>query len=121
MTAPHEERRRFHRIGFDAPVVLVQGDKRWDTQVQDVSLKGLLTDRPANWSADPEAPLEATLDLGGSILVTLKVALMRDQADSLGFACQHIDLDSISHLRRLVELNLGDEQLLERDLTALGA
>ncbi|NQD96622.1 PilZ domain-containing protein, partial [Pseudomonas sp. CrR25] len=28
--------------------------------------------------------------------------------------------DSISHLRRLVELNLGDEALLERELTALG-
>jgi len=33
---------------------------------------------------------------------------------------QHIDLDSISHLRRLVELNLGDEALLERELAALG-
>ena len=32
---------------------------------------------------------------------------------------KHIDLDSISHLRRFVELNLGDEQELERELGAL--
>jgi hypothetical protein len=36
-----------------------------------------------------------------------------------GFKCEHIDLDSISTLRRMVELNLGDSTLLERDLIAL--
>ena len=30
-----------------------------------------------------------------------------------------IELDSIVHLKRLVELNLGDESLLERELTEL--
>lgn len=28
-------------------------------------------------------------------------------------------LDSVSHLRRLVELNLGDDMLLERELEAM--
>lgn len=37
----------------------------------------------------------------------------------LGFRCDHIDLDSISHLKRLVELNLSDEALLERELSEL--
>jgi hypothetical protein len=50
----------------------------------------------------------------------MEVVLTRAQPQSLGFVCRHIDLDSISHLRRLVELNLGDEQLLERELAALG-
>jgi hypothetical protein len=45
---------------------------------------------------------------------------MRDEQELLGFVCQYIDLDSISHLRRLVELNLGDGSLLERELAALG-
>jgi hypothetical protein len=35
--------------------------------------------------------------------------------------CESIDLDSITHLRRLVELNAGDPALLERELTALVA
>jgi hypothetical protein len=46
--------------------------------------------------------------------------LTRTRDDLLGFVCRHIDLESISHLRRLVELNLGDESLLERELAALG-
>jgi len=30
-----------------------------------------------------------------------------------------IDVDSMTHLRRLIELNLGDPTLLERELKAL--
>ena len=36
-----------------------------------------------------------------------------------GLVCTSIDLDSITHLRRLVELNLGDPDLLDRELSAL--
>jgi hypothetical protein len=39
----------------------------------------------------------------------------------VGFECEYIDLDSISNLRRLVELNLGDSVLLERQLGSLGS
>jgi hypothetical protein len=37
----------------------------------------------------------------------------------LGFQVQYIDLDSATHLRRLVELNLGDPALLEREFENL--
>lgn len=37
----------------------------------------------------------------------------------INFICEHIDLDSITHLKRLVELNLGDPELLHRELSAL--
>jgi hypothetical protein len=45
------------------------------------------------------------------------VANITDQL--VGFECQAIDLDSITHLKRLVELNLGDEGLLHRELITL--
>jgi hypothetical protein len=32
---------------------------------------------------------------------------------------RQIDIDSISQLRRMVELNLGDSEMLERDLSSL--
>ena len=41
------------------------------------------------------------------------------EAHKLGFECTRIDQQSISHLRRVVELNLGDEALLQRELKAL--
>lgn len=37
----------------------------------------------------------------------------------VGIHCKTIDIDSMTHLRKLVEYNLGDHDLLERDLEAL--
>jgi hypothetical protein len=37
----------------------------------------------------------------------------------VGVQCGSIDLESITHLRRLVEMNLGGGSLLERELKAL--
>ncbi|WP_282343895.1 MULTISPECIES: PilZ domain-containing protein [Pseudomonas] len=120
MTSDNNERRRFQRIAFDAVTEIAQGDQRWVGALQDVSLHGLLIKQPAHWSGDPEQPFRALIDLGGDIQVHMEMRLAREQGGYLGFICQHIDLDSISHLRRLVELNLGDEALLERELAALG-
>ncbi|WP_330114974.1 PilZ domain-containing protein [Pseudomonas sp. JS3066] len=114
------DRRRFHRINFDAATTINQGDKRWSAVLHDISLKGLLVIRPADWDGDPARPFDVRVDLGADAKVEMEVELTRAQGDQLGFVCRHIDLDSISHLRRLVELNLGSEELLERELTALG-
>ena len=38
----------------------------------------------------------------------------------IGFEWQKIDLDSFAELKRLVELNLGDPAILNRELSALG-
>jgi hypothetical protein len=37
----------------------------------------------------------------------------------LGLRCTEIDLESITNLRRLVELNLGDEAALHREMSAM--
>lgn len=49
----------------------------------------------------------------------MDVQLAHDDHGQLGFVCLHIDLESIEHLRRLIELNLADPQELERELGAL--
>ncbi|WP_454254466.1 PilZ domain-containing protein [Pseudomonas sp. Marseille-Q8238] len=114
------ERRRFQRIAFDAATELAQGGQRWAVELHDLSLKGMLVEQPADWSGDPAQPFFATITLDASTRLQMEVELTRTRDGLLGFVCRHIDLDSISHLRRLVELNLGDESLLERELAALG-
>lgn len=121
MSESANERRRFQRIAFDAPTVLVQGEQRWTVILHDLSLKGLLVEEPDNWNGDAQQIFEALVQLSDDAQVKMQVALTRNQPGFLGFICQHIDLESIGHLRRLVELNLGDEQLLERELAALGS
>lgn len=114
-----EDRRRFKRIDFDALTTLTQGNQQWEVTLLDLSLKGLLVSRPADWAADPALPFAVAITLGEDAPIAMEAELRHDNNGQLGFQCTHIDLDSISHLRRLVELNLGDEAELERELSAL--
>ncbi len=120
MSESTNERRRFQRIAFDASTEIAQGDQRWTVELHDLSLKGLLVQRPENWNGAANQPFDAHVHLSPDVHVHMEATLARDEGGLLGFECRHIDLDSVSHLRRLVELNLGDEDLLERELTSLG-
>jgi hypothetical protein len=120
MSDSFSERRQFHRIAFDAATELVQGPHRWSVELQDLSLKGLLVACPPGWDGDASLPFQALVHLSSEVTLSMEVCLSRQQGTQLALACQHIDIDSISHLRRLVELNLGDADLLERELSALG-
>lgn len=115
-----DDRRRFSRIPFDAPVSLHQD--HWHAQVQllDISLRGLLVMQPDNWSeADSSQPLQAIITLSGLEQIHMEAHPAFTREGLIGLECQHIDLDSISHLKRLVMLNLGDEELAERELASL--
>ncbi|WP_375740196.1 PilZ domain-containing protein [Pseudomonas boanensis] len=120
MSDTTNDRRRFQRITFDAATEIKQAQRSWTVELQDISLKGLLVQRPSDWDGNSNTPFNACIRLTADIQLEMEVALTREQDNQLGFVCRHIDLDSISHLRRLVELNLGDETLLERELAALG-
>lgn len=114
------ERRQFSRILFDAWAELRQGDKSWQATVIDLSLKGLLVREPMDWNIDAAKPLVAAIRLDAQATIQMTVLWRHSRDGQIGFECEHIDLDSISNLRRLVELNLGDPVLLERQLGALG-
>ncbi|MEY3017558.1 MAG: hypothetical protein RL336_693 [Pseudomonadota bacterium] len=113
------ERRIFSRISFDAETYLCQGDKRWPVELIDISLNGVLVALPKTWDGDPTKDTTVYIHLGGDIAINMITRLTHQQDGRAGFQCDHIDLESISHLRRLVELNLGDTDMLERELQQL--
>ena len=117
------ERRIFSRINFDADTTIRQAEHSWSVILIDVSLKGLLIEEPFGWNIDSEQPVTASIRLGNDDNNTITMtALFRHQEDKqIGFECSEIDIESISRLRRLIELNLGDSELLERELVNLGA
>lgn len=43
----------------------------------------------------------------------------RQTDQHIGFICTDISLEGISHLRRMIELNLGGEQAWDRELHAM--
>ncbi|WP_027897236.1 PilZ domain-containing protein [Zestomonas thermotolerans] len=120
MNDSQPERRRFQRVAFDADTQLCQAGRCWPVVLHDLSLKGLLVEWPAGWAGDADAPFAVRIALSAEVVVQMEVRLAHSRDGLLGFECRAIDLDSLSHLRRLVELNLGDARLLDRELAALG-
>jgi PilZ domain len=119
-SATSEDKRRFSRIPFDTKIHLVSAEGSWHCQMIDISLKGLLATLPADCPADQGTHYLAELLMDSKdATIRMEVSVKHVDGQHVGFRCEHIDLDSISHLRRLVELNLGDSDLLERELNEL--
>ncbi|MER2296627.1 MULTISPECIES: PilZ domain-containing protein [Pseudomonas] len=115
----HDERRRFLRIDFDAPTELRQGDRRWPVKLIDLSLKGLLVECPQPWDADLTQDFDAIIHLDPHNRVQMQVELRHEEPRRLGFVCLYIDVESMTHLHRLVELNLADSTEMMRELREL--
>ncbi|MGR9053674.1 MAG: PilZ domain-containing protein [Gammaproteobacteria bacterium] len=114
-----EEKRAYHRIFYDADCVLSCGKKSWPCRIVDLSLKGCLLRTEAPIKENPEKLYQLRWNLSDDLDITMALSIVHTVDNTTGFKCEHIDIESITELRRLVELNLGDSALLERDLLAL--
>lgn len=116
------ERRTFSRITFDADTTIRQGEHSWSVVLVDISLKGLLIEEPFGWNIDNDQPITTSIRLGNDAdnIITMTARFRHQENKHIGFECCKIDIESISRLRRLIELNLGDPELLERELASLG-
>lgn len=113
-------RRKFSRIPFQHEANLFLPDGEFVVDVLDLSLKGVLIHPHANMFVTIGTPCTLKIrldDLGTSI--RMEATIVHHLANYYGLACRDIDLDSVTHLRRLVELNLGDEALAEREFNLL--
>ena len=118
--ATPSEQRVHQRVLFDTLATVHINANDMTTHLIDISLKGALIKKPDAWTAQvgDHGQLRIVLsDNISAINMDIKVAHIED--DHVGFHCEHIDIDSITHLRRLVELNVGDTEILERELSAL--
>ena len=113
-------RRKFSRISFRAEASLFLPDGEYVVDVLDLSLKGALIHPNANVfiKVGTNCTLKIQLDQTGSS-IRMEATVVHHMANYYGLSCRDIDLDSVTHLRRLVELNLGDEALAEREFSHL--
>ena len=119
-TPKHDERRRFQRFHFEGTVKLYSDKAMWETKLTDISLKGVLIERPADWNGKTGTSYRMDLRINNSVIISMGVIAAHVMPHRVGFQWQKIDLDSFAQLKRLVELNLGDPAILNRELSALG-
>lgn len=116
------QRRVFTRIPFDADYRLhnPNTDHHWTGQVIDLSLKGALIELPEK--LNPEIGDEFVLELilgNDGLKVVMLVSVAHSENDHLGLHCHHIDLESMSHLRKILEFNLGKPEMVEREISEM--
>ena len=121
MSSP-DEQRHFTRIPFNASAIIINSHTSHKTMAEliDISFKGVLIRQPDDWEGRIGEHYTVHLQLAGDeVEINLAVIEVHTENNHVGFKTEHMDIESATNLRRLVELNLGDESLLERELNEL--
>lgn len=118
------ERRQFSRIHFQNCCSLI-----FNNAVADLDLAASLVDISFNGallSINLEAPnlagqpvqMQLTLE-GSNIELLLKGTVCHQQQALLGIQFTKIDVETMTHLKRLIELNSGDSENMHREFAQL--
>lgn len=112
--------RHFVRVPFHADVQLQVQGRAFKVQLLDIALKGALlqcnTDYPFQLQEKCRLTLPMAEDGAGISMVGPIVHL---EGQHIGMECADIDVSSLTRLRRLIELNSGDPDLMHRELRHL--
>ena len=115
-----KERRKYTRIPFSAEILMQSGNEEWTCNVLDISLNGMLVEPPTNININPNNPCAMALFLSDDVIINARVRIRHTAANSWGLEYIHIDVESLQHLRHLLESNLHDADLIHRELAQLG-
>lgn len=114
-----QERRRFRRFRFASVLRLYQGDAVRECALLDMSLRGFLARCPPEWRPLPGERLRVEWRLADLIKLELDARVAHVNGDRMGCSWEARDEESFAHLKRLVEINLMDPQLVARELEML--
>lgn len=117
--AGENEKRSFNRIEFDKPVTISIDEQPYTGQLLDISMKGAMLHVEANETIVIDTPCVLNIALSIEKMIEMQATVVWARDHQLGLHCDSIDLDSITNLKRLLQLNMADPSLLDRDLAAL--
>lgn len=118
--SPDSERRQYLRIPFIAEVVMEHCGQQWTCQLLDISLKGMLVEPPQNVSPILDGTYSIELVLGEDAAIRMEAKIVHTEKAHWGLQWENIDIEGLTHLRRLLELNLSDLEEMHRELAELG-
>ncbi|OIN93574.1 MAG: hypothetical protein AUJ20_03340 [Comamonadaceae bacterium CG1_02_60_18] len=122
MTTSKESHRQFSRVPFSTTVTLHLDAKTLNVQLLDIALKGALlrTAEPQDLQLEQTCQLLLPLT-GGGQAIEMNGRIAHLEGRNVGVRCEHIELASLTLLRRLLELNTGDADIMDRELSQLFA
>ncbi len=114
------QQRRFGRIAFGTDIHIEHQGATYSGALQDIALKGALL----HFEALPPLKMNDTCQLSihlvnSDIILHFKAEAIHFHQDTIGFRFVETDLDTLAHLRRLLELNTGDAEKVEQEISFL--
>jgi hypothetical protein len=114
------DRRRFKRVFFESFARISDDNVSWPTRVRDLSLKGALVDQPENYMATLQRNVVLEIVLLPETSIFMDCRVVYANGKTMGLECMQIDIESMTHLKRLIELNSDESEfVLSRDLKNL--
>jgi hypothetical protein len=120
-----QDHRRFRRIRFVDTVQVVSDDidgvetSSWEAQCIDISMMGILLEAPTGFPKIIGTPYNVQLVLAEDVIIEMPCILVHVEDTKVGFRREMMSIDSLTSLRRLLELNLADNLEVERELSEL--
>lgn len=120
-SVPVKGLRQYARIPFAAQVQLHLKGQSLTVHLLDIALRGALVQtgtlqQPLTLYEKCRLELALADDGEG---VTMSGSIVHLDRQHVGIACENIELTSLTRLRRLIELNTGDTELMDRELSHL--
>ena len=119
-TAAIKSMRHYSRVPFHTDTTLHLADTPLTVHLLDIAIKGALVEVPEGVTVMVGENCRLVMplnDSGEEIVMGARVVHL--EGHHVGIECNDIDVDSLTKLRRLIELNLGDAALADRELTNL--
>jgi hypothetical protein len=115
------KQRRFTRIPFRVPAHLEIRGEKLPCSLVNVSFRGALVELPAGTAPLAGSACAVTIDLdpSGGARIRMDGDVAHQRGNHIGIRCDELDLESVQHLRRILEFNLGDEAVVLRELGEL--
>ena len=114
------ERRHHRRIPFIAEVRVSRAGHQWRCRVLDISLKGMLIEHAEEVPFELSGNFDVSLILSEDVAINMQAGISHCSEVHCGLVWKNIELEGLTHLRRLLELNMGDPDEINRELAELG-
>ena len=110
-----KEARRFSRVAFSVVATVKVGSRQFMGNVENLSLRGIFLVTEEKLSIGDEAEITISLndDPENGLEIEGKVARVTD--DGIAFIFEKIEFDTYVHLKRLIEFNTGDADLMDKE------
>ncbi len=112
-----DEKRNFQRVPFSTNAEISCNDKKYHGELLDISLQGALVRAKGTIPLEEGSRCELSVHLLDSeVTLQFEADIIHRQDNRFGFKFISEDTETATHLRRLLELNIGSSEAIDREV-----